>query len=77
MNGLIAIVLRATRASHSEATTAAQRHPPSRCQGTTSGGVLSFMGHNYARDNVRKRAGRRKKAQRLAAAKKNKKKTAK
>jgi hypothetical protein len=35
------------------------------------------MGHNYGRDNVRKRATRRKKAERLADAKKNKKKTAK
>jgi hypothetical protein len=35
------------------------------------------MGHNYARDNVKKRAVRRKKAERLAAAKRNKKKTAK
>jgi hypothetical protein len=35
------------------------------------------MGHNYGRDNVRKRAVRRKKAERLATAKKNKKKTAK
>jgi hypothetical protein len=30
------------------------------------------MGHNYGRDNVRKRAIRRKKAERLAAAKKKK-----
>jgi hypothetical protein len=28
------------------------------------------MGHNYGRDNVRKRAARRKKMERLAAAKK-------
>jgi hypothetical protein len=35
------------------------------------------MGHNYGRDNVKKRAIRRKKMERLAAAKKNKKKTAK
>jgi hypothetical protein len=35
------------------------------------------MGHNYGRDNVRKRAVRRKKADRLAVAKENKKKTAK
>jgi hypothetical protein len=35
------------------------------------------LGHNYGRDNVRKRAVRRKKAERLAAAKKNKNKTAK
>jgi hypothetical protein len=35
------------------------------------------MGHNYGRDNMRKRAVRRKKTERLAAAKKNKKKTAK
>jgi len=33
------------------------------------------MGHNYGRDNVRKRAVRRKKAERIA--KKNKKKAAK
>ncbi len=35
------------------------------------------MGHNYGRDNVKKRAVRRKKAERLATAKKNQKKTAK
>jgi hypothetical protein len=35
------------------------------------------MEHNYGRDNVRKRAVRRKKAERLAAAKKSKEKTAK
>ena len=35
------------------------------------------MGHNYGRDNVKKRAGRRKKAERLALTKKDKKKTAK
>jgi len=35
------------------------------------------MGHNYGRDNVRKRAVRRKKAERLAAAKKSKKKPTK
>jgi hypothetical protein len=34
------------------------------------------MGHNYGTDNMRKRAVRRKKMERLAA-KKNKKKTAK
>jgi hypothetical protein len=33
------------------------------------------MGHNYGRDNVRKRSVRRKKAERIA--RKNKKKTAK
>src|SRR5262245_52998251 len=48
-----------------------------RCQGATSGRGLRSMGHNYGRDNVRKRAVRRKKAERLAAAKKTKKKTAK
>jgi hypothetical protein len=32
--------------------------------------VLSSMGHNRGRDNVKKRAGRRKKAERLALAKK-------
>jgi hypothetical protein len=35
------------------------------------------MGHNHGRDNVRKRSVRRKKAERLALAKKNKKKAAK
>jgi hypothetical protein len=35
------------------------------------------MGHNRGRDNMRKRAVRRKKIERLAAAKKDKKKTAK
>jgi hypothetical protein len=30
------------------------------------------MGHNYGRDNMRKRAVRRKKAERLAAAKRKK-----
>jgi hypothetical protein len=39
--------------------------------------VLGFMGHNRGRDNVKKRAGRRKKAERIAAAKKNKKKATK
>jgi hypothetical protein len=33
------------------------------------------MGHNHGRDNVRKRAVRRRKAERLAAAKKNPKKS--
>jgi len=31
--------------------------------------LLGFMGHNYGRDNMRKRAVRRKKAERLARAK--------
>jgi hypothetical protein len=31
--------------------------------------MLSLMGHNHGRDNVRKRAVRRKKAERLAAEK--------
>jgi hypothetical protein len=35
------------------------------------------MGHSHGRDNVKKRAARRKKAERLALAKKNKKKTEK
>jgi len=35
------------------------------------------MGHNYGRDNVKKRAVRRKKAERRATAKKNKENTAK
>jgi len=48
-----------------------------RCQDTTSGRVLRSMGHNYGRDNVKKRVARRKKSERLALAKKNKKKTAK
>jgi hypothetical protein len=36
-----------------------------------------LMGHNYGRDNVRKRTVRRKKAERIAAARKNKKKATK
>jgi hypothetical protein len=35
------------------------------------------MGHNYGRDNVKKRAIRRKKTERLALAKKKKNKAAK
>jgi hypothetical protein len=35
------------------------------------------MGHNHGRDNMRKRAVRRKKAERLALARRNNKKTAK
>jgi hypothetical protein len=42
-----------------------------------SGGVLSLMGNSQGRDNVRKRASRRKKTERLALAKKNKKAPAK
>jgi hypothetical protein len=38
--------------------------------------VLKVMGHNYGRDNVRKRAVRRKKMERLAAAKKQPARTA-
>jgi hypothetical protein len=34
--------------------------------------LLKLMGHNRGRDNVRKRAVRRKKTERLATAKKNK-----
>jgi hypothetical protein len=34
---------------------------------------IGFMGHNKGRDNARKRAKRRKKSERLASAKKNKK----
>jgi len=41
------------------------------------GRVLTPMGHSHGRDNVKKRATRRKKAERLALAKKNNKKTAK
>jgi hypothetical protein len=41
------------------------------------GRVLKLMGHNYGRDNVKKRLARRKKAERLVLAKKNKKKAAK
>jgi hypothetical protein len=43
---------------------------PSRCSGGTSGRVLEIMGHNYGRDNVKKRAVRRKKTARLAVARK-------
>jgi hypothetical protein len=42
-----------------------------------TGELLRLMGHNHGRDNVRKRSVRRKKAERLAATNKNKKKTAK
>jgi len=52
-------------------------NPPSHCYGVTSGRVLTPMGHNYGRDNVKKRAVRRKKAERLATTKKNKEKTGK
>jgi hypothetical protein len=41
------------------------------------GRVLKLMGHNYGRDNVKKRLARRKKAERLVLGKKNKKKAAK
>jgi len=41
-----------------------------RCQGEASRRGLRSMGHNYARDNARKRAKRRKKHERLASAKK-------
>jgi hypothetical protein len=51
--------------------------PSSRCYAAPSGRVLTLMGHNYGRDNVRKRAKRRKKTERLALAKKDKKKTTK
>jgi hypothetical protein len=36
---------------------------------------IGFMGHNKGRDNVKNRAKRRKKHERLASAKKNKNKT--
>ena len=49
--------------------------PPLHCYGVTRARLLKLMGHNYGRDNVRKRAVRRKKAERIA--KKNKKKAAK
>jgi hypothetical protein len=39
--------------------------------------VLGIMGHNQGRDNVRKRAARRKKTERLALAKNKKKAAAK
>jgi len=38
---------------------------------------IGFMGHNKGRDNVKKRAKRRKKTERLALAKKNKRKAEK
>ncbi len=37
-----------------------------------SGRVLGIMGHSQGRDNVKKRAARRKKAERLALAKRKK-----
>jgi hypothetical protein len=43
---------------------------PSCCYGGTNGRVLEIMGHNYGRDNVKKRAVRRKKTARLAVARK-------
>jgi hypothetical protein len=39
--------------------------------------TVTPMGHNYGRDNVKKRARRRKKTERLVIAKKNKTKKAK
>jgi hypothetical protein len=39
--------------------------------------VLMPVGHSHGRDNVKKRARRRKKMERLAVAKKNKKKSVK
>jgi hypothetical protein len=44
--------------------------PALHCYRVISGRVLTPMGHNYGRDNVKKRAVRRKKAERLATAKK-------
>jgi hypothetical protein len=41
-----------------------------RCQGEAGRRELRSMGHNYGRDNARKRAKRRKKHKRLASAKK-------
>jgi len=41
-----------------------------RCQGEASRRGLRSMGHNYGRDNAKKRAKRRKKHERLASAKK-------
>ena len=49
--------------------------PPLHCYGVTRARLLKLMGHNYGRDNVKKRLARRKKAERLA--RKNKKKAAK
>jgi hypothetical protein len=43
----------------------------------TGGGESSLMGNSQGRDNVRKRKARRKKTERLALAKKNKKAPAK
>jgi hypothetical protein len=47
------------------------------CYDATSGRISKLMGHSQGRTNVKKRAARRKKTERLAAAKKAKKKTAK
>src|SRR6185369_3057169 len=59
--------------TESKAAAAATTHTPasvsSRCQGTTTGRKLTFMGHSKGRDNFKKRARRRKKAERLALAK--------
>jgi hypothetical protein len=62
---------------HGESARDPVEDPPLHCYGVTRAPLLKLMGHNYGRDNAKKRAVRRKKTERLALAKKNKKKTAK
>jgi hypothetical protein len=47
--------------------------PPTDCYGATGGRVLKLMGNSQGRDNVKKRARRRKKMERLALAKRKQK----
>jgi hypothetical protein len=46
---------------------------PTNCYGATSGRMLKLMGNSQGRDNVKKRARRRKKMERLALAKRKQK----
>ena len=52
------------------ASTPTVKGQPTNCYGGKSGRVSNLMGHNHGRDNMRKRAVRRKKTERLTAAKK-------
>ncbi|HEV8417240.1 MAG TPA: hypothetical protein VGQ43_00695, partial [Candidatus Udaeobacter sp.] len=62
-----------TASTESNATPAATGRAPAslspHCYGTASERRLNFMGHSKGRDNVKKRARRRKKTDRLALAK--------
>jgi hypothetical protein len=57
----------------SETTWNRRQDPPSNCYGATRGRVLKLMGNSQGRDNVKKRARRRKKMERLALAKRKQK----